>query len=73
MLHAHRHGLVGMRTHVVATCRDDPLGSVLVRSYLRPKWQKHIRMTCKSRSSIASRMGSRFQKYPGGHKYNGHT
>eukprot|EP00959_Pyramimonas_sp_CCMP1952_P309217 6471154-Pyramimonas_sp.AAC.1 len=66
MLHVHRHRLVGMRAQVVVTCRYDPLGNVLARSCLRPKWQKRIRMTCRSRSAIASRMGPCFQKYPGG-------
>eukprot|EP00959_Pyramimonas_sp_CCMP1952_P371779 7785134-Pyramimonas_sp.AAC.1 len=66
MLHAHRHRLVGMRVHVVATCRYDPLGNAPVRSYLKPKWQKRMRMTCKPRSAITSRTGPCFQKYPGG-------
>eukprot|EP00959_Pyramimonas_sp_CCMP1952_P168927 3528816-Pyramimonas_sp.AAC.1 len=66
MLHVHRHRSVGMRAQVVATCRCDPLGNMLARSCLRPKWQKRMRKTCKSRSSIASRLGTCLQKYPGG-------
>eukprot|EP00959_Pyramimonas_sp_CCMP1952_P327597 6858141-Pyramimonas_sp.AAC.1 len=55
-----------MRAQVVATCRYDPQGNVVERSHLRPKWENRIRTTCKSRSSLASRIGPCFQKSHGG-------
>eukprot|EP00959_Pyramimonas_sp_CCMP1952_P471071 9497796-Pyramimonas_sp.AAC.2 len=45
--HAHLNKFIGMRVRVVAACRYGPLGNLLARSYLRPKWQKRRRMPCK--------------------------
>eukprot|EP00959_Pyramimonas_sp_CCMP1952_P137271 2872582-Pyramimonas_sp.AAC.1 len=55
-------GLTGMRARGVAACRYDVLGERLERSNLRPKRQHRIRMTCRPKSSLASRMGPNFQK-----------
>eukprot|EP00959_Pyramimonas_sp_CCMP1952_P450142 9425491-Pyramimonas_sp.AAC.1 len=60
--HEHFDRFTGMRAHVVATCKYEPLGKRLERSNLRPKRQHLIRMTCRHKSSIASRVGPSFQK-----------